>query len=443
MKAIKGKWLILSWDEVREDSAVLIENGRVYDIVSNASVDGLVEKGELLPTEVEDRRDCILFPGFVNAHMHQYGILSHGIPQAGQVTDFESFLREYWWPYIENRIRKEQVLVTAKASIAEMIHSGITSFCDILEAPYTEEDTLIAQGNLIESCGMRGVVSLESSERISLENGKACLKQNREAAEYFQKKGGTVRGAVCTHTTFTCSGGLIREAAKMAGEQGFLLQFHLSESRYEPEQLMKKQQISPTELYFRENALGENTIATQCVKVSEEEMKLLKETKTGVVHMPISNCEVGGGIAPVPEMLDGGIRSALGTDGYVNDFFQVMRMAFLIHKAALESTETMPAALVFRMATEYGADVCGFKGCGRLQKGCQADVVVYEDRQPTPVTEGNIFDQLVVYGNSSNVRDVYVQGKEIMKNHEILTMDEKESLESMRVCAENFWREIH
>lgn len=442
MKIIKTGWLICSWNHVIKNGILVIKENKVLAVLSEDQWKKEKEKWTCEETGILDKRNSIVFPGFVNAHMHQYGVLSHGIPQAGKVTDFKTFLENYWWPFIENRIRKKEVLITAKATMAEMLRSGITSFCDILEAPYTEEDTLIAQGELIEKAGMRAIVSLESSQRISEKNGQDCLEQNMQAVRYFQKKQGLVRGAVCTHTTFTCTEEFIEKASKYAKENNAVLQFHLNESKYESEWLKEHKGELPVSIYKKADALGRNTIATQCVKMKEEEIQCLKETETQVVHMPVSNCEVGGGIAPIPHMIQEGMEPALGTDGYVNDFFQVMRQAFLIHKAALESTETMPAQLVFRMATEYGAKAMGLKDCGTLEPGKMADFVIYEDCQPTPITCENIYDQLVVYGNSRNVTGVMINGKWIMKESRILTLEEEKNREEVRQCAEEFWQAV-
>ena len=443
MKIIKTGWLICSWNHVIKNGILVIKENKVLTVLTKEQWKSEKEEWTCAEeTEILDKKNSIVFPGFVNAHMHQYGVLSHGIPQAGKVTDFKTFLENYWWPFIENRIRKKEVLVTSKATMAEMIRSGITSFCDILEAPFTEEDTLIAQGELIEKTGMRAIVSLESSQRVSEENGQNCLKQNVQAVRHFQENPGLVRGAICTHTTFTCTEKFIEKAAEYAKQNHAILQFHLNESKYEPEWLKEHENELPVNVYKKADALGRNTIATQCVKMKEEEIRHLKETKTQVVHMPISNCEVGGGIAPVPHMIEEGLRPALGTDGYVNDFFQVMRQTFLIHKAALESTETMPAQLVFRMATEYGAQAMGLDDCGTLEAGKMADFVIYEERQPTPVTQENIYDQLAVYGDSRNVTDVMVNGGWIMKNSNLLTLEEEKIREEVRQCAEDFWQEI-
>lgn len=432
MIAIKARWVIVSADDVREDAAVLIDGARVADVVP----------WEQIPAgcALVDRSRAIVHPGFVNAHEHQYGLLSHGIPQPGEVTDFDSFLRAYWWPSIEDRIRKQQVLITSQASMAVMIRSGITAFCDCLEGPLTEPDALIAQGEAVEAAGMRAIVSLESSERVDEANGAACLLRNAEAVDHFAAHGGLVRGAICTHATFTCSERMIAHAAELASERDCILQFHLSESAYEGGWTAAHLGRTPVSIYESAGALGPSTLAAQVVKTTPGELEVLLAHGVKTAHLPISNCEVGGGVAPVPAMLGMGFHPALGTDGYIDDFYQVMRAASLIHKAWAENTVVMPAPVVFRMATEYGAEALHLDSVGTLAPGMQADLVVYEDAQLTPVERHNIFDQLVIFGNSGNVRDVYVAGRAILDDDVLATIDEERAFAELHACAAAFWK---
>jgi len=440
MRAVCAGWVIVSADDVRRDAAVLFDDVQIADVMDAAELRRRLGTGEVSLTEVLERPGAVVFPGFVNAHEHQYGVLSHGIPQGRNITDFDGFLRSYWWPAIEDRIRKEQVVATSRFTMTEMIRSGVTAFCDTLEAPYCEPDTLVEQGELVEDAGMRAVVSLESSERADEENGEACLLRNIGAVDHFASRDGLVRGAVCTHTTFTCPERMIAHAAELAREHDAMLQFHLSESRYERDWTRSHLGCEPVDVYERVGALGPDVLASQCVKVSPRERATLLAHGVRTAHMPISNCEVGGGFAPVPEMLAEGFAPALGTDGYVNDFFQVMRAACLVHKASHETTAVMPAREVFRMATCNGARAMGLADVGTLEPGMSADLVVYEDGQPTPITEGNIFDQLVIFGNRGNVRDVYVAGRALLDDGELTTIDEEAARARMRTCADRFWR---
>lgn len=435
MKAVRAQWLLCSHEEVKHNHGMIYEEGVIVDILPNQQIEALSQAGELEEMWGDER--SIVLPGFVNAHMHQYGVLSHGIPCNAQFTDFEGFLKAYWWPSIEDRITSSEVMATTLSSAAEMIRSGITGFCDTLEAPFIEEGTLCRQADLIERIGMRGIVSLESSQRVSEENGMFCLAENRRVVQYARENLKRVRGAICTHTTFTCSPDFIEKAARIAQNEGAFLQFHLSESQYEPSITP-----DPTSVYREKGALGEKTIASQCVVVSEREMDWLYETGTRVVHMPLSNCEVGGGFAPVPQMLEKGIEVALGTDGYINDFFTVMKGAFLLHKANARRTDVMPAHLVFRMATEYGAKSLGLTKSGCLAKGNNADFMVLQNTFPSPITKHNIYDQIVVYGERERVRDVVVAGNALMRDGELLTINESSAIEQTRGIVERFWEDM-
>lgn len=440
MKAIKGKWLVVSADTIYENYGLVFTNEKIKDVLSNKDIDSLYAAGNI--SKIVDETDKIIIPGFVNAHMHQYGILSRGIPGVEGVVDFESFLRSYWWPYIEDRITSKEVLATTKASAIEMINSGITAFCDCLEAPNVEVEGLEKQAETIEKIGMRAIIGLESSVRIHKDNGRHCLLLNEKAIRYCKTHCKLVRGSVCTHTTFTCPDDFIKEAAQLARDEQAVYQFHMSESKYEPETAVLTGKKSPAFIYDDANALSNSTIVTQCVKVNEEEMNILAAKGAKVVHMPISNCEVGGGFSPVPRMLQKGICVALGTDGYVNDFFQVMKAAFLIHKAVEESTVVMPATDVFRMATENGAKALGIQA-GRLEKDFLPDFSILEDNFLTPITKNNLMEQIVVHGKREDVASVYIAGKPIQKNHKLQTLHRKTVNSEMRACAYKFWKPIY
>lgn len=407
MYAVLAGWLVIDSSRVEKDYGFIVSDGRISQVLQNDALLRLAVEDQL---EVKDYRRQVVCPGFVNAHMHQYGVLSHGMTPKITIKSFESFLSDYWWPDLENKVTLEHVLLTTYFTAAESLESGVVSIFDVLEAPLSESGTLIEQGKLLEKMGMRAVVSLESSERISAGNGRRCLSENRDAIRYFQQNSELVRGAVSTHTTFTCGDSFIEEAVQIAKDENATLHFHLSESSFEPKSLIAKRNLLPTELYRRLGALNERTLASQCVKVNNEEIEILATTNARVSHMPISNCEVGGGVAPVPAMLDKGICVGLGSDGYINDFFAVMRAAFLIHKAHLESTTVMPAHLVFKMATELGAKSMGYDG-GTLTEGALADFIAMDDLWPTELNRENIFEQIVVHGKKEYVRHVFIAGK--------------------------------
>jgi 5-methylthioadenosine/S-adenosylhomocysteine deaminase len=437
MKAIMADLLVVAWDDIREDAGFTYKDGVIIELLPNQAIEQLIKEGKIASQQCE--KAGIVFPGLINSHMHQYGLMSHGMVPRATIRNFDEFLSLYWWPDIEDKMRKKDVLAGTAVSAAELLHSGVVALCDILEAPFTEEDTLIAQGERLEEIGMRGIVSLESSERAGLDVGLRGLEMNRAAVRHFKQRKGLVRGAICTHTTFSCSGDFIRRAATIAREEDALLQFHLSESKYEPERIAREKNTKPVKIYEKAGALGEKTLATQCVKVDDEEIDLLVKYAVSCSHMPLSNCEVGGGVAPVPKMLEAGLTVGLGTDGYVNNFFEVMRAAFLIQKAHHERTDIMPSIDVFRMATVLGAKAIGLEKNGRLDPGFNADFVVLRDLFPTPPTVENIIDQLVIYSQPAYVKDVVIAGRKIVADGKVTTIDEEKEIKLLRERTLALW----
>ena len=140
-----------------------------------------------------------------------------------------------------------------------------------------------------------------------------------------------------------------------------MLHAHVSEGTYEPEHALKNFGMRTLPYYDQLGVAGDGFLASQCVQIDPEEIALMAERGVRMTHMPLSNCEVGGGIAPVPELVEAGVTVGLGSDGYVDDFFEVMRGAFLIHKAKHQNPQVMPAHLVWYLATEGGAKALGLK----------------------------------------------------------------------------------
>ena len=180
-------------------------------------------------------------------------------------------------------------------------------------------------------------------------------------------------------------------------------------------------------------------LASQCVQMTSGELDIIANSDTRVSHMPLSNCEVGGGIAPISELLSKGVTVGLGTDGYVNDMFEVMRGAFWLQKARLLDPSSTPAHQVLQMATEGGAQALGLKNLGRLEPGWIADLQIVEIDVPTPIDPSTIADQLVLWRSGHHVRDVMVAGEWRVRNKEVLGIDVERSTARVREEASRLW----
>ena len=429
---IKGSFLMME-DGLKRDYGVRVVDNRIVEVRPNGEL--TVEAGD----EVIEAKDQIIMPGFVNGHNHMYGFLSHGITAEAMVTEFSSFLDDFWWPYVENRLNHELVEATTKMACVEMIESGVTSFVDILEGPNSIPGALEVEEKVVEDAGLRGWLSFEACQRMSEENGQLGLKENIDFFNKTKDTDSTVNGIVSIHTLFTCDKDYVKQAKKMADEAGSMIHMHLSESVFEPNWCKEHYNEKPVKIYEELGYLDENVLASQVVQCDDEELDILAKHGVNVVSMPISNCEVGGGFAPCQKMLDRGMTVGLGTDGYVNNFFEVMRGAFLMHKANEQDPQTMNAKSVYKMATSMGAKAIGLKDGGRIEEGALADIITVDTDIPTPVNEYNVYDQVILFTNPCNVVNVMCNGKWLKKDYELTTMDKKAIKKEMREVTQKFW----
>jgi len=391
--------------------------------------------------EVWDAPGQALAPGFVDAHTHLYGVLAHGILLDKAPSGFWPFLADFWWPLVEDQLDHEMICAATDLNLTHMLRSGITSFYDCTEGPNALSGCLAAQAEVVRARGIRGTLSFEATERLSPENGQRGLQENLAFihSAIRNPQSAIVSGLMCFHTTFTCSAALIRLAFEMAAGEGALVHMHVSEGTYEPEQMLKRFGMRPFEYYEWLGVAGPSMLASQCVQISPFEIDIIARRGVRVTHMPLSNCEVGGGIAPVPDLVAAGATVGLGSDGYITDFFEVMRGAFLIHKAHRQDPRVMPANLVWRLATEGGARALGLERVGRLAPGWQADLQLIDARFPTPATAENLYDQLLLYRNHDHVRAVMVAGQVQVREGQVLGADEDAMRARVHRAAERLW----
>ncbi len=436
-------WLVVAADQPPlARHGLRTAGGLVQDVAPNS------ELITSYPDElILDAAGQVVLPGFVNSHVHLYGVLAHGIPApaGGGPTDFWSFLESYWWPLVEDALDGDMIAAATDYVCAEMLRSGTTSFFDVLEAPNALGGILLRQKEIVEARGLRGRLSFEATERSGPDVARRALAENVELIDSCHRETNEpsrlplIDGIMSWHTTFTCSPDYITEAFGLAADRGVMSHAHCNEGVHEGERAAEDHGMRTVELYDSLGVAGPGFMASQCVQLSDRERELLAERDVRVTHMPLANCEVGGGIAPIPELADAGVTVGLGSDGYVNDFYEVMRGAFLLHKGRLQDPTTMPAAQVLHMATEGGAKALGLDRVGRLEQGWAADVQVVDATFPTPITEHNLFEQLVLWRNASHVRDVLVAGRWRVRNGEVLDADLEQLKARTREQATRLW----
>lgn len=435
-------WLITTPTEPpRRGWGVRIVADRIADVAPHAAL-----RARYPADAAWEATGQVLAPGFVNAHTHLYGVLAHGIPLTQAPAGFWPFLEEFWWPRVEDALDHAMLRAATDLRCAQLLQSGVTTFYDCLEAPHALPGCLEVEAEVVQRRGNRAILSFEATERVSPANGQWGLQENinfirrcRTPISDPQLSTPLLSGLVCFHTTFTCSADFIRRAFALAREQGALVHAHVSEGTYEPQHNLARHGVRTLLYYDQLGVLGPDFLASQCVQLDAAEVALLAARGVKVSHMPLSNCEVGGGIAPLPELVAAGVTVGLGSDGYVDDFFEVMRGAFLMHKATHLDPQVMPAPLVWYLATEGGARALGLVQVGRLEPGWQADLQLIDATLPTPLAEHNLYDQLLLYRNARDVRAVWVAGRPRVQAGEVLDADLPALIAHAHEAAERLW----
>ena len=431
---IQPAWLVSEpSEEPKLNWGVRVLNGKIDSVAPNEELETKFPEDEIFSA-----KDKILLPGFINAHVHMYGVLAHGIPLDSAPSDFWSFLEKFWWPSVEDRIDHEMIEAATDWVCSEMLSTGTTTFCDILEAPHSLPDSLLIEKEIIKNRGLRALLSFEATERLGPEIAQKGLDENLRLIESTVDDD-LVSGFMSVHTTFTCSDSFLSRAYSIAEANNALFHAHCNEGSYEGEWCQKTYGHRTFEHYEKLGIKGPNFLASQCVHLSEKEIELISTAGTRCVHMPLSNCEVGGGIAPIPELLAMNTTVALGSDGYINDMFSIMRGAFLIHKARLQDPAIMPANQVFEMATVQGAKALGLENVGLLKSGFIADLQLLDSDFPTPLSKENLLEQVILHRNSNHVDSVMVDGKWRLKNHEILGVDLEDQRKFLHQQALRLW----
>ena len=407
---------------VISDPVVEIQGQRIVGVWANAD-----------PRQADLYVDGILLPGLISTHTHLHGLVAYGHPVPAP-TGFWPFLKEYWWPFVEDVLTAEDIAHLAAYASVLHLKNGYTCFCDVMEAPYAEPGFMSVEAEAVERTGARALLSNEATERAGPDIARKLLQEN----ERLLDRQGRVRGLMSVHTTFSCSGSYIQEAKEIARSRKALFQLHVSEGTYHVEDTLKRFGQRPVP-YLRDlGVLDEDTLASQCVHLNEEEIRILAETGTKVTHNPISNMEIGTGVAPLAAMLQAGIDVSLGDDGFVRAFdpFVNFSTTFLLH--ALISPGQVSPLDILSLHTTRAARALHLEA-GSIAPGQLADLILLRDRSPAPLSPENVISHLVLGVTGGDVSHVIVDGQVVVAEGQVCTVDEKAAKDQAMETISRLW----
>jgi 5-methylthioadenosine/S-adenosylhomocysteine deaminase len=406
--------------------ALAIEKGAI------AAVGTLTEiTGRYRGREVVIAKTHVVMPGLVNAHTHAAMTCFRGIADDLELMEW---LNRYIFPAEAKNVDPELAYWGSLLACVEMIRSGTTTFCDM----YIFEDETAKAASLAGMRCLLGEVLFDfpSPNFKTPDEGLACTKGLIEK----WANDPLVRITVEPHALYTCSENLLKKSKALAERYRVPLSLHLLETKSERDGLLEKLGCSPVQ-YLRDiGLLDENLVAFHCVWLTAEDIEMFARAGAKAVHNPESNMKLASGVAPVPDMQAAGITVALGTDGCASnnnlDMFQEMDTAAKLHKVSRLDPTIMSAGTVLKMATRDGARALGMAGeIGALRPGMKADIICVDFNQPhlTPLYHED--SHLVYCTSGSDVDTVLINGRIVMKNRRLLTIDEGEVMDRVNHIA--------
>ncbi|MCD6248457.1 MAG: amidohydrolase [Hadesarchaea archaeon] len=397
------------------------------------------------PDEIIDARGKIVMPGLFCSHAHVHRVLLYCAPMKIEPpANYLQSLQRIWWPMDEATTKRDAYAATL-ISCLNFIKTGTTFFSDTYSGSGTVAGTLDYIASAIEESGIRGLISLESTERRTHAQGARGMRENLRFIKKVRKKGrGQVAGMVSVHAPFTASDELLRYAKTIASRYKVPITIQVSEGLVDLYHNLEHYGKRPVERLHEVGLLGKDTVLAHCVHLDDEELALIKDAGAKVAHVPISDMLNGLGVAPIQKMQIMDIPVGLGSDGYPIDGFENLRITLLLHRVAHGGPRLIDEADVLEMATIRGAELYGLeKELGSLEEGKFGDVIIVDpSRAPTLLRPENAIKYIVNFARGSDVRTVIVGGRIIMRDRKVLTLDEEEVIKMSRARAKKLWQKL-
>ncbi len=400
---------------VIENGAIAIVGDHIAAVGTRAEIDR-----DWQPKQRLDRPDAILIPGLINTHTHAPMSLFRGVADDLKLQDW---LEKFIFPAEAKNVDVEFVRWGTRLACLEMALSGTTTYVDM----YYFEDT-IAQTT--KEAGLRGMLG-QTVIGFPVADYKTPAAAIAGTEAYFKKFANDplIIPAIAPHALYTNDAESLQACRKLADKYRAPLVIHLAETKQERDDSIVKYKMTPTAALDSMGVLTGWTVAAHGVWLDDADLKIIKSRGTGLAHCPSSNMKLASGVAPVVKILGQGIAMGLGTDGVAGsnndvDMFEEMDLAAKLQKVTTGDPQALPAEQALAMATIIGARALRLDDrIGSLEEGKRADIVAVRLDAPHAVPMYNVYSQLVYALKSSDVSDVMVNGKPIVRDRKMLTLD--------------------
>jgi putative selenium metabolism protein SsnA len=432
---------LITWEKdnhILEDHAILIENDRIKEIGKSSDL-------KLRYPEIEwlDARGQYVMPGSICAHTHFYGAYARGMAIPGPAPkDFPEILQKLWWP-LDRSLDAESIQYSVLPCLVDAIKHGTTTLFDHHASPNAIDGSLDIIAEAVGAAGLRAVLCYEVTDRDGREKMQAGIREN---VRFIRKKesdpSSLVTATFGLHASLTLSDSSLAEC-RAAASHGTGFHIHTAEHEADEYDSLNKTGLRVIDRLQKHDILGPRTITAHGVHFDAREIQLLAETGTWLSHQPRSNMNNGVGVAPVESMLRAGIKVCLGNDGFSNAMWEEWKTAYLLHKVHHRDPRRMGGFEVAQMAIYNNAALANvfFRSAtiGQLIPGAFADIIFVAYHPNTPLTAGNLPWHILFGFQPSMVTTTIVAGKVLMKDRQLLTLQEEEIGAKAREIAPKVW----
>lgn len=405
-----------------KDATLLLDNGYIKRIISTEEAS--TEAGKKLIDEAVKEAEYVLdgtgkiaAPGFVNTHTHIAMGLFRNYADDLELMDW---LSNAIWP-AEAKLTDELVTIGTQLGIAEMLRSGTTCFNDMY---FFMDDT----ANVVKETGIRAVLSRGMAGVAP--TAAAALDESRHLYNTWHGfEDHRIKVMLGPHAPYTCPDEYMKKVMNLAHELGAQIHVHLCETKTEVDEVIKNTGKTPIAHFNDLGVFDTGCVAAHGVHLTDNDMIIMKEKDVRVAHNPQSNLKLASGIANLPALLEHGITVGLGTDGSASnnnaDMLEEVRLAAMLHKATHYDPKVIPVHTALALGTVEGAKVLDYNDLGLIKEGYRADIVLYDVTGMHWLPRYNDVASLVYAANSSDAVTTIVAGKVLMKDRELLTIDEE------------------
>ncbi|WP_461615573.1 putative aminohydrolase SsnA [Clostridium sp. Marseille-QA1073] len=436
-----GNGKVITRDNTRpiiDNGCVAVEKNKIIEIGSTETL-----KNKYKGYQFIDAKGKLIMPGFINTHMHYYSTFARGMANdSPPAKSFPDILKGLWWR-LDKVLNLEDVYYSAMVPMVDQIKNGVTTVFDHHASAHAVKGSLFKIAEAAETMGIRSNLCYETSDRDGEKIAQEGIDENAEFIKYCNgKKDDMIKGMFGLHASMTISEKTLEKCVDAAKSLNTGFHVHCGEGIEDLEDSKEKYGKGVIERWYDAGVLCDKTIAVHCIYVSDDEMEMIKEKNSIVVHNPESNMGNAVGVSPVLKMYKKGILLGLGTDGYTPDITESYKVANIIHKhAAKDSTVAwgeIPEMLFEnnRKITERFID----DKVGILKEGALADIIVVDYNPPTPINENNINSHILFGINGRHVDTTIINGKVLMEDRKLLHVDEERIMARSRELATEVWK---